>query len=130
MNKCELIGNIVKDPELNTTNSGIAVCKFTLAVQRKFQNADGERETDFIPVVAWKKTAELCGQYLKKGNKAGIVGCLQVRSYDAQDGTKRYATEVVADEVEFLSPKSETKTEPKAKQPKPEPVYDNNDFPW
>ena len=105
MNKVILIGNLTKDPELSTTNSGINYCRFTVAVQRRFNNAQGEREADFIPVVVWRTQAENCHKYLKKGSKAGVVGSVQTRSYDAQDGTKRYVTEVLADEVEFLSTK-------------------------
>ena len=103
MNKVILVGNLTKDPELSTTNSGINYCRFTVAVQRRFNNAQGEKEADFIPVVVWRAQAENCHKYLKKGSKAGVVGTIQTRSYDAQDGSKRYVTEVLADEVEFLS---------------------------
>lgn len=103
LNKCILIGNLTKDPELNTTPNGIEVCKFTLAVSRKFN----KEETDFLPIVAWRKTAELCGQYLYKGSKVAICGSIQTRSYEAQDGGKRYITEIVADEVQFLDSKRE-----------------------
>lgn len=103
MNKAIILGNLTRDPELNTTNSGISVCRFTLAVSRRYSNAEGEREADFIPVVVWRGQADNCAKYLKKGSKACVVGNIQVRSYEAQDGTKRYATEVVAEEVEFVS---------------------------
>ena len=103
MNKVVLIGNLTKDPELSTTTSGISVCRFTLAVSRRFIGASGERETDFINIVVWRGQAENCHKYLKKGSKCGVVGSIQTRSYDAQDGSKRYVTEVVADEVEFIS---------------------------
>lgn len=103
MNKVILIGNLTKDPELSTTNSGISVCRFTLAVPRRFANAEGERETDFFNITVWRAQAENCNKYLKKGSKASIIGSLQNRSYDAQDGTKRYITDIVAEEVEFLS---------------------------
>ena len=109
MNKIILIGNLTKDPELSTTNSGINYCRFTLAVQRRFSNA-GEREADFINIVVWRVQADNCHKYLKKGSKACVVGSLQTRSYDAQDGTKRYVTEVVAEEVEFLSSKNSGET--------------------
>ena len=102
MNKVILIGNLAADPELRKTTSDISVCTFRLAVQRRFANQQGVREADFISVVAWRQTAELCARYLTKGRKCAVVGSLQTRSYDAQDGTKRYVTEVVADEVEFL----------------------------
>lgn len=106
MNRVILVGNLTKDPELTTTSSGVSVCQFRIAVQRRFSNQNGERETDFFTVVVWRGQAENCAKYLRKGSKAGVVGSLQTRSYDAQDGTKRYVTEVVADEVEFLTSKS------------------------
>ena len=102
MNKAILIGNLTRDPETMTTSSGITKCNFTVAVQRRFANAQGVREADFIPVVCWRQTAELCSRYLSKGRKVAVEGSIQTRSYDAQDGTKRYVTEIVADSVEFL----------------------------
>lgn len=107
MNKCILVGNLTKDPELTTTSNGVAVCRFSIAVPRRFANADGERETDFLNVVVWRNLGENCHKFLKKGSKAGVVGNIQSRSYDAPDGTKRYVTEIVAEEVEFLSTKSQ-----------------------
>ncbi len=109
MNKVILIGNLSKDPELATTNGGVSVCRFTIAVQRRFQNAEGEREADFINVVVWRGQAENCHRFLKKGSKCAVVGRIQTSSYEAQDGTKRYVTEVIADEVEFVGarPKDE-----------------------
>lgn len=103
MNRVVLVGNLTKDPELVTTNNGVSLCRFTLAVQRRFTSGDGEREADFINIVVWRGPAENCYKYLKKGNKAGVVGSLQIRSYDGSDGTRRTAAEVVADEVEFLT---------------------------
>ena len=103
MNKAILIGNLTRDPEYTTTTSGVAKCTFTLAVQRRFTNAQGVREADFISIVAWRQTAELCAKYLAKGRKCAVEGSIQTRSYDAQDGTKRYVTEIIADSVEFLS---------------------------
>ena len=102
MNKAILIGNLTRDPETMTTSSGITKCNFTVAVQRRFANAQGVREADFIPVVCWRQTAELCARYLSKGRKVAVEGSIQVRSYDAQDGTKRYVTEIIAENVEFL----------------------------
>lgn len=103
MNTVILIGNLVKDPEMKTTDSGISVCKFTLAVNRPYKK-EGETEADFFNIVAWRGVADNVGKYLKKGNKAGVLGRLQTRFYDADDGTKRYITEVIADSVEFLTP--------------------------
>jgi len=102
MNKVILIGNLVANPEFRQTGSGTSVCTFRLAVQRRFANAQGVREADFINIVAWRQLADLCSRFLTKGRKCAVVGSLQTRSYDAQDGTKRYVTEVVADEVEFI----------------------------
>lgn len=107
MNKVILIGNLTKDPELSTTNSGINYCRFTLAVPKRFSN-QGERDAEFINIVVWRVQADNCHKYLKKGSKACVVGSLQTRSYDAQDGSKRYVTEVVAEEVEFLSTRNST----------------------
>lgn len=106
MNKVILIGRLAADPETRTTSGGNSVCTFRLAVQRRHKNQDGTRTADFIGVVAWRQTAELCARYLAKGRKVAVRGSLQTRSYDAQDGSKRYVTEVVADEVEFLTPQN------------------------
>lgn len=133
MNKVMLTGRLTKDPEFTTTANGISFCKFSLAVDRKFTNENGEKEADFINIVAWRGLAENCNKYLRKGNKVGIVGSIQTRTYDAQDGSKRYATEVIAEDVEFLSPKTENdgkpKTESQEKQEimqKFEPIDDDN----
>ena len=106
MNKVILIGNLTRDPELAETPSGVAVCRFSIAVTRDFANADGNRETDFFNITVWRTRAENCGKYLKKGNKVGIVGTLQNRTYEDKDGIKRYVTDIIANEVEFLTPKS------------------------
>ena len=106
MNKVVLIGNLTRDPELQTTNGGVSVCRFSLAVQRRFANSDGEREADFINITVWRNQAENCHKYLKKGSKCAVVGRIQTSSYDAPDGSKRYTTDVVADEVEFIGSKN------------------------
>ena len=105
MNKCILVGNLARDPELTTTSNGVAVCRFSIAVSRRYASADGARETDFLNIVVWRNLGENCHKFLKKGSKVGIVGNIQSRSYDATDGSKRYVTEIVAEEVEFLSTK-------------------------
>ena len=114
MNRVILVGNLTKDPELRATASGISVCTFTVAVNRRVSRdaqAQGARDADFFNIVVWRNQADNCAKYLAKGRKVGIVGSLQNRSYDARDGTKRYITEVVADEVEFLSsPSGETRS--------------------
>lgn len=103
MNRVVMIGNLTKDPELSETPGGIKVCRFSIAVQRRFPNAEGNREADFFNVIAWRGLAESVSKYLVKGSKAGVTGSVQTRSYDAQDGSKRYVTEIIAEEVEFLS---------------------------
>ena len=108
MNRVYLIGNLTRDPELAVTNSGVSVCRFAIAVSRRYSNAEGEREADFFNIVVWRAQGENCHKYLKKGSKCAIAGSLQNRSYDAQDGSKRTITEIVADEVEFLTSKSAT----------------------
>ena len=107
MNKVILIGNIASDPEGRTTQSGIAQCSFRIAVQRRFKGANGERETDFLPVVCWRQTAEFAQRYLAKGRKVAVDGSIQTRSYDAQDGSKRYVTEIIAEHVEAVGGREE-----------------------
>ena len=129
VNKVILIGNLTKDPELETTNSGIDFCRFTLAVQRRFTNADGEKETDFINIIVWRKQAGNVVNYLGKGSKVAVYGSMQVRSFDAQDGTKRYVTEVIAEEVEFLNTKSNDNKVPEKEQLKQVQI-DDDDLPF
>lgn len=105
MNKVLLIGRLTANPELKYTTSNNAVTTFSIAVDRNFKNENGNKEADFINIVAWNKKAELIHQYLKKGDRVGIVGRLQVRKYQNERGENRYVTEVVADEVEFLNSK-------------------------
>lgn len=107
MNKVILVGRLTRDPDVKNTTSGKSVATFTLAVDRRFKNKDGQKEADFIPIVVWGKQAEFAGQYLNKGSRIGTSGRLQVRSYDDKDGNRRYVTEVVADEIEFLSSKND-----------------------
>lgn len=102
INRAILLGRLTKDPELRYTSSGIAVATFTLAIDRRTSNQQGERETDFIPVVAWRQLGELCANYLKKGQQAAVEGRIQVRNYDNKEGRKVYVTEIVADNVQFL----------------------------
>lgn len=107
MNKVVLIGNLVRDPEVRATQSGISVCNFTVAVNRRFKKENGEQETDFLNVIAWRQLAELCGKYLAKGRKVAVTGSIQTRQYEAKDGSKRTAWDIVADEVEFLAPQNQ-----------------------
>ena len=102
MNKAIIIGRLTRDPEMRTTTSGTNSTSFTVAVSRNYANANGERETDFINCVAWRKQAENIAKYCTKGSQVAVEGRIQTRSYDAQDGTKRYVTEIIADNVTFL----------------------------
>ena len=105
MNKVILVGNLTRDPELSETPSGIAVCRFSIAVSRDYANSEGNRETDFFNITVWRGRAENCGKYLAKGRKVCVVGPVTVRMYQASDGTTKANMEVTADDVEFLSAK-------------------------
>ena len=102
MNKAIIIGRLTRDPEMRTTTSGVNTTTFTVAVSRNYTGANGERETDFLNCVAWRKQAENIAKYCTKGSQVAVEGRIQTRSYDAQDGTKRYVTEIMADNVTFL----------------------------
>lgn len=106
MNRVVLVGRLTKDPDLRYTPNGVPVATFTLAVNRTFSNQQGEREADFINCVVWRKPAENVANYLKKGSLAGVDGKIQTRHYEGQDGKRVYVTEIVADSVQFLDPKS------------------------
>ena len=114
MNKVIMIGRMTKDPELRTTNSGTNVATFSIAVDRRFHDANGNRQADFFDCVAWRQTADFVKQYFSKGKRIALVGSLQNREYTAQDGSKRRVTEIIADEVEFAESKQEA--------PKPAPT--------
>lgn len=107
LNRVVLVGRLTADPQLRFTPQGTAVATFTLAVGRSFTNQQGERETDFINCVVWRKPAENVANFLKKGSLAGVDGRIQTRSYDGQDGKKVYVTEVLAESVQFLEPKGQ-----------------------
>ena len=102
LNRTILVGRLAVDPELRYTQSGVAVTTFRIAVDRPFKNQQGERETDFFSIVTWRKLAEVCAHNLNKGRLVAVEGRLQTRSYTAQDGSTRWVTEVVADNVRFL----------------------------
>lgn len=132
MNKVILIGNLTKDPELSETSSGVAFCKFGIAVNRPFANADGDRETDFFNITTWRGQSEICAKYLAKGKKVCVIGSIQNRSYEDKDGNKRTATDIVASEIEFLSARSDDEEKPGKKgeeKPKLEPC-DDDDLPF
>lgn len=103
MNKVYLIGNLTREPEMRSTQMGVSVCNFSIAVNRRFKREDGTQETDYFNIVAWRQLADLCGKYLAKGRKVAVVGSIQTRTYEAQDGSKRSAFDIIADEVEFLT---------------------------
>ena len=107
MNRVCLIGRLTAKPELRTTSGNISTTRFTLAVNRNFSNANGEREADFISIVAWRKQAENICQYLDKGSLVSVEGRIQTGSFDDKDGNKRYTTDVVADQVNFLESKAQ-----------------------
>lgn len=106
INQVTLVGRLTKNPELSYTPSGVAVCKFALAVNRTFSNQQGEKETDFINCIAWRKQGENTANFLKKGNLAGVTGRISTRSYENQEGKKIYVVEVTAEQVAFLEPKN------------------------
>ena len=106
MNKVILVGRLARDPEVRYTQAGKAVASFSLAVSRRFSRASDQQNTaDFIPIVAWEELAEIVGNHLVKGSQILVDGRMQVRNYDAQDGSKRYVTEVVAQDIEFMGSK-------------------------
>lgn len=132
-----IIGNLVGDPEVRTTSSGITVCTFVVATNRRFPNADGERQSDFFRINAWRQLGEVCGKHLSKGKKVAVRGELQARMYEAKNGEKRMSLDVAADEVEFLTP-AETKPQKKSKEnsdgydqtPEEWIPVNNNDLPF
>lgn len=127
INRVVLVGRLTKDPDLRYTPSGAAVARFTLAVNRTFSNAQGEREADFINCTVWRKQAENTANFLKKGSLAGVEGRIQTGSYEGQDGKRVYTTEVVADSVQFLEPKSANSDRPSGQQQ--QPSYQQNQSP-
>ena len=110
INRCVLVGRLGRAPELRVTPSGVSVANFSIAVDRR-PNKDGSKETDWIDIVAFTQLAEVCTKYLDKGSMVGIEGRLQVREWEAKDGGKRRTTEVIADNVQFLTPKGERNEE-------------------
>ena len=141
MNKCIFVGNLTRDPELTTTTSGVSVCRFSIAVNRTYTNANGEREADFINIVAWRGLGENCAKYLAKGRKVCVCGSLQTRSYDDKDGNKRYVSEIVAEDVEFINSGSQQSDSAERSAParangtaKPkggfEPIEDDGELPF
>lgn len=107
MNKITLIGNLTHDCETRSTKSGITVCSFTIAVNRRFTSQDGQKQTDFFRINAWRQLGDTCARYLAKGRKVAVIGELQARMYEDKQGKARMSLDVSADEVEFLTPKGD-----------------------
>lgn len=105
MQKITIIGNLTHSPETKTVGDN-TVCSFTVAVDRRFKNKDGEKVTDFFRINAWRQLGEVCDKYLEKGKKVAVVGELQARAYEGKDGSARVSLDIAADEVEFLSPRN------------------------
>lgn len=128
INRVVLVGRLTKDPEFRTTQSGVNVATFTLAVNRTFTNAQGEREADFINIVVFRKQADNVNNYLKKGNLAGVDGRIQSRSYENKEGQRVFVTEVVADSVQFLEPKNNNQKNNQSQQQRGQAPTGNNPF--
>ena len=119
MNKVELIGRLTKEPEIKLTQNQTQFCNFTLAVDRRFKDANGNRQTDFINCIAWKQTAVFIQKYFHKGNRIGVVGSIQIRSFDDENGNKKFITEVLIEEAEFVE------SQPAQEQPQSQPEPQN-----
>ena len=105
MNKVILTGNLTRDPELTETSAGVSICRFSIAVNRRYKNADGDTITDFFNCTAWRGLGETISRYAKKGKKIAVVGSVEMRNYEDRDGNKRTAVDIIVQEVEFLSPR-------------------------
>lgn len=137
MNKVFFIGNLTRDPKLTETPSGIAVCRFSIAVNRDYTDSEGNRQTDFFDCTAWRGLGETIARYCKKGNKVMVGGSIQLRSYEDNDGIKRQAIDVIVNDVEFLTPKAreeddyeEPQPPKKKKKPTLTPMDDDSDIPF
>ena len=124
MNRTFLIGNLTKDPELRATRSGVSVCTFNIAVNRRFDKKDGEMVTDFYRITTWREMAENCSKYLAKGRKVAVIGELQPGIYEGKDGRTYLDLTVQAEEVEFLTPKGDSREE----KPEIPPMSDYTDL--
>ncbi len=139
MNKVFLIGNLTRDPELTETASGVPVCHFAIAVNRNYSSQDGERQTDFFNCTAWRSMAETIARYTKKGKKVAVTGSIQLRNYEDNQGVKRTAVDIIAQDVEFLSPRDnedsfDDEPAPRANTQKRKPTLqamdDDSDIPF
>lgn len=130
MNSLTIIGNLCRDPELRTTPSGVAVCTFTVAVNRRQSTEAGAREADFFRVTAWRQLAENCNRYLAKGRKVAVIGSVSAHTYQANDGTTRVSLEVNANEVEFLTPREQQIDRPPVQDQGFVKIEDDEDLPF
>ena len=118
MNKVQLVGRLTKDPEVKNTSNQIPFCSFTLAVDRRFKDQNGQRQADFINCVAWRQTASFIGSYFHKGSRIGVCGSIQTRTYDDNNGQKVYITEVIVEEAEFVeSQNNQTQNQSQSQRP-------------
>ena len=140
MNKVFLIGNLTRDPELRETPSGVAMCRFAIAVQRPYSSQDGERQTDFFECTAWRGLGETIARFTKKGNKVAVAGHIQIRNYEDNQGARRTAVDIIVQDCEFLTPKAngdsfdDVPDAPRAAAPKKKPTLqamdDDSDIPF
>ena len=139
MNKVFLIGNFTRDPELRETPSGVAMCRFAIAVQRPYSSQEGERQADFFECTAWRGLGETISRYTKKGNKVAVSGSIQIRNYEDNQGVRRTAVDIIVQDCEFLTPKSsegfdDVADAPRASAPKKKPTLqamdDDEDMPF
>ena len=139
MNKVFLIGNLTRDPELRETPSGVAMCRFAIAVQRPYSSQEGERQADFFECTAWRGLGETISRYTKKGNKVAVSGSIQIRNYEDNQGVRRTAVDIIMQDCEFLTPKSsegfdDVADAPRASAPKKKPTLqamdDDEDMPF
>lgn len=138
LNRVILIGRLTKDPDLRYTPAGVAVCQYTLAVDRPFTSQGGEKETDFIPVVTWRQLAETCANYLRKGRLTAVEGRIQIRNYENNEGRRVYITEIIADNVRFLESSRQESSQSESRSSNQDPFSDqgkpidisNDDLPF
>ena len=135
MNKVELIGRLTHDVEMRQTPNGVSLARFSIAVTRRFKNSNGEYDADFINCVAWRQTGEFIAKHFQKGGMIAVVGSIQSRSWDGNDGKKQYATEVVVDEVYFTGAKKQNNNNQQQTPPQdksdyyPDPDFPELDYP-
>ncbi len=141
MNKVILIGNLTRDPELTETSGGVKICRFAIAVNRNYSGADGERKTDFFNCVAWRGLGETVARYTKKGTKVCVSGSIELRNYEDSQGVKRTGVDIVAQDVEFLTPRggddfgydapaSSNGGSQRSQKPQLQPFDDDSDIPF